>query len=159
MITLKEAPYNISDDGDGTKSNYDSLSVEFINNAKVILQKKNFQFPNDEKFNSKILEVFGFELSKYKNSIFVLEPSMFPEVAIRKENFVFIQDSNTNSRDYLNPDLLYQFNSYIFYNTPVSYQWLQTYEQELLYNLFIHYGYNSDKKLVESVLSNFGFKS
>ncbi|SFI49894.1 SH3 domain-containing protein [Halpernia frigidisoli] len=159
MNSLKEAPYNISDEGDGTKSNYDNLSLEFINKAKKILEQRRFQFPNEENFNLGIQEVFGFQLSEYQNIIFALQPSMFPEVAIRKENFVFIQDPSANSPEYLNPDLLYHFNSYIFYNTPVSYLWLQTHEQDVLYNLVIHYGYNKDKKLVQTVFKKFDFNS
>ena len=159
MNTLKEAPYNISDDGDGTKSNYDDLSPEYINKAKKLLEQRRFQFPSEDNFNWRIQEIFGFQLSEYQNKIFALQPSMFPEIAIRKENFVFIQDPGGNSPEYLNPDLLFHFNSYIFYSTPVSYLWLQTHGQDILYNLVIHYGYNKDKKLVEAVFKKFDFNS
>ncbi len=159
MNSLKQAPYNISDEGDGTKSNYDNLSIEFINKAKKILERRRFQFPNEENFNQKILEVYGFNLKEYKNSIFALQPSMFPEVAIRKENFIFLQDANANAPDFLNPELLYHYNSYIFYKTPVSFVWLQSNSPEVLKNLVVHYGYNKDKKLVETIFKKFDFNS
>lgn len=159
MNSLKQAPYNISDEGDGTKSNYDNLSIEFINKAKKILEQRRFQFPNEENFNQKILEVYGFNLKEYKNSIFALQPSMFPEVVIRKENFIFLQDANANAPDFLNPELLYHYNSYIFYKTPVSFVWLQSNSPEVLKNLVVHYGYNKDKKLVETIFKKFDFNS
>ena len=42
MNSLKIAPYNITDEGDGTKSNYDDLSPEFINKAKKVLEQRKF---------------------------------------------------------------------------------------------------------------------
>lgn len=159
MKNLKEAPYNLSDEGDGNKYNYDSLSVEIINSAKLMLESKKFQFPTNGNFDKKIQEVFGFQLSEYKNSIFVLEPSMFPEVAIRKHNFVLIQDSDLDTSDFLNPDLLYHYNAYVFYKSQDSFLWLEKNDPEILNNLVIHYGYTGDKKLVENVLKNYDFES
>ena len=159
MNALKDAPYNISDDGDGTKSNYDNLSLEFISKAKQILDQRRFQFPNEEVFNQKILDVFGYNLKEYRNSIFALQPSMFPEIAIRKEKFIFLQDANANEPDFINTELLYHYNSYIFHNTPVSYVWLQANSPEILKDLVVHYGYNKDKKLVENVFKTFDFNS
>lgn len=159
MNSLKQAPYNISDEGDGTKSNYDNLSIEFISKAKKILEQRRFQFSNGENFDQKILEVYGFNLEEYHNSIFALQPAMFPEVAIRKENFIFLQDANANEPDFINPELLYHYNSYIFYKTPVSFVWLQSNSPEVLKDLVVHYGYNKDKKLVESIFKKIDFNS
>ncbi|MDN3694169.1 SH3 domain-containing protein [Chryseobacterium tructae] len=80
-------------------------------------------------------------------------------MAIRKDQFIFIQDANANEPEFINPDLLYHFNSYVFYNTPVSYIWLQSNSPNLLYDLVVHYGYNKDKKLVESIFKKFDFNS
>lgn len=84
---------------------------------------------------------------------------MFPEVAIEENKFIFIQDAGADEPDFINPDLLYHFNSYVFYNTPVSYIWLQTNNSNLLYDLVVYYGYNKDKKLVEAVFKKFDFNS
>lgn len=157
--SLKDKPYNITDEGDGTKSNYDDLSPEFINKAKKVLEQRKFQFPDENTFNQKILDVFSFNLKDYKNSIIALRPAMFPEVAIKENKFIFIQDAGATEPEFINPDLLYHFNSYIFYNTPVSYVWLQTNNSNLLYDLVVYYGYNKDKKLVESVFKKFDFNS
>ncbi|MEN5308687.1 SH3 domain-containing protein [Chryseobacterium cucumeris] len=159
MNSLKTAPYNITDEGDGTKSNYDDLSPEFINKAKKVLEQRKFQFPDENTFNQKILDVFSFNLKDYKNSIIALRPAMFPEVAIKENKFIFIQDAGAAEPEFINPDLLYHFNSYIFYNTPVSYVWLQTNNSNLLYDLVVYYGYNKNKKLVESVFKKFDFNS
>ncbi|MDR6485794.1 hypothetical protein J2799_000279 [Chryseobacterium vietnamense] len=158
IISLKDAHYNITDEGDGTKSNYDDLS-EFINKAKKVLEQRKFQFPDENTFNQKILDVFSFNLKDYKNSIIALRPAMFPEVAIKENKFIFIQDAGAAEPEFINPDLLYHFNSYVFYNTPVSYVWLQTNNSNLLYDLVVYYGYNRDKKLVESVFKKFDFNS
>lgn len=157
--SLKDKPYNITDEGDGTKSNYDDLSPEFINKVKKVLEQRKFQFPDENTFNQKILDVFSFNLKDYKNSIIALRPAMFPEVAIKENKFIFIQDAGASEPEFINPDLLYHFNSYIFYNTPVSYVWLQTNNSSLLYDLVVYYGYNKDKKLVESVFKKFDFNS
>ena len=114
MNALKTAPYNITDDGDGTKSNYDDLSSDFINKAKKILEQKRFVFPDEKIFNQKVLDVFHFNLKEYQNSIVALRPAMFPEVAIRKSRFIFIQDAGAEEPEFINPELLYHFNSYIF---------------------------------------------
>lgn len=159
MISLKDTPYNITDEGDGTKSNYDDLSPEFINKAKKILEQRKFQFSDENTFNQKILDKFSFNLKDYKNSIIALRPAMFPEVAIEENKFIFIQDAGADEPDFINPDLLYHFNSYVFYNTPVSYIWLQTNNSNLLYDLVVYYGYNKDKKLVEAVFKKFDFNS
>ncbi|MCS4302310.1 SH3 domain-containing protein [Chryseobacterium sp. BIGb0232] len=159
MNSLKNAPYNITDEGDGTKSNYDDLSPEFIKTAKKILAQRKFQFPDENTFNHKVAEVFSINLKEYSNPIIALRLSMFPEVAIRENQFIFIQDANANEPEFINPDLLYHFNSYVFYNTPVSYVWLQSNSSNLLYDLVVHYGYNKDKKLVESIFKKFDFNS
>lgn len=159
MNSLKTAPYNITDEGDGTKSNYDDLSPEFINKAKKVLEQRKFQFPDENTFNQKILDVFSFNLKDYKNSIIALRPAMFPEVAIKENKFIFIQNAGAAEPEFINPDLLYHFNSYIFYNSPVSYVWLQTNNSNLLYDLVVYYGYNKNKKLVESVFKKFDFNS
>ncbi|MEJ5104740.1 SH3 domain-containing protein [Chryseobacterium sp. MYb328] len=159
ITSLKKAPYNITDDGDGTKSNYDDLSPEFIKTAKKILEQRKFQFPDENTFNHKVSEVFSINLKEYSNPIIALRLSMFPEVAIRESQFIFIQDANANEPEFINPDLLYHFNSYVFYNTPVSYVWLQSNSYNLLYDLVVHYGYNKDKKLVESIFKKFDFNS
>ncbi|MDN3694168.1 hypothetical protein QWZ06_18750 [Chryseobacterium tructae] len=40
ITSLKNAPYNITDEGDGTKSNYDDLSPEFIKTEKKNIRPK-----------------------------------------------------------------------------------------------------------------------
>lgn len=157
--SLKNAPYNITDEGDGTKSNYDDLSPEFIRTEKKILDQRKFQFPDENTFNHKVEEVFSINLKEYSNPIIALRPSVFPEVAIREDQFIFIQDASANEPEFINPDLLYRFNSYVFYNTPVSYIWLQSNSPNLLYDLVVHYGYNKDKKLVESIFKKYDFNS
>ncbi|MCW1963016.1 SH3 domain-containing protein [Chryseobacterium viscerum] len=156
IISLRD---NITDEGDGTKSNYDDLSPEFINKAKKVLEQRKFQFPDQNTFNQKILDVFSFNLKDYKNSIIALRPAMFPEVAIKENKFIFVQDAGADEPEFINSDLLYHFNSYVFYNTPISYVWLQTNNSNLLYDLVVYYGYNKDKKLVESVFKKFDFNS
>ena len=159
MNVNKEAPYNISDEGDGTKFNYDDFSQDLIIKAKKTLEQRKFQFPSDEIFNQRVLEVFGFNLKEYRNSIIALQPSMFPEVALRKDKFIIIQDANANEPDFINNELLYHLNSYIFYKTQVSYVWLNANAKEELYDLVIHFGYNKDKKLVSTDFEKFDFNS
>jgi len=159
MNSLKTAPYNITDDGDGMKSNYDDLSSDFINKAKKILEQKRFVFPDEKIFNQRVLDVFHFNLKEYQNSIIALRPAMFPEVAIRKSRFIFIQDAGAEEPEFINPELLYHFNSYIFNKSEVSFVWLMANAQDVLFDLVRHYGYNEDKKLVEIVFSKFDFNS
>lgn len=159
ITLLKNAPYNSTDEGDGTKSNYDNLPSELINTAKKILEQRKFRFPDDAAFNRKVSEVFSLNPAEYSNPVIALRPSMFPEIAVKENKFVFIQDADANEPDFINPDLLYHFNSYIFYNNPASYAWLQKNETYLLYDLVVHYGYNKDKKLVETVFRKFDFNS
>ena len=155
--SLKNAPYNITDEGDGTKSNYDDLSPDFIRTAKKILEQRKFQFPDEKTFNQKVSEVFSFNLKNYTNSIIALRPAMFPEVAIRKDKFIFIQDANANEPKFINPDLLYHFNSYVFYNTSASYAWLQANSPDLLYDLAVHYGYQKEKNILFIIQDPDGF--
>lgn len=159
MNTLKEAPYNLADEGDGTKSNYDNLSLEFITKAKIILEQKRFQFPNEEDFNKKVLEVFGFNLIEYRNLNFALQPSMFPEIALRSKKFIFLQDPDANEPEFINSELLYHYNSFVFHDAPVSYVWLQSNAPEVLHDLVVHYGYNKNKKLVEDIFKKIDFNS
>ncbi|WP_175550412.1 SH3 domain-containing protein [Chryseobacterium vrystaatense] len=159
MNSLKSAPYNRTDEGDGTESNYNNLSPDFINKTKKILEQRQYQFPDENSFNHKISKVFSFCPKEYANSIITLRPGMFPEVAIRKDRFILIQDASANSPDFISPDLLYHFNSYIFYNAPLSYTWLESNNPDVLFDLVVYYGYNDDKKIVEKVFEKFDFNS
>ncbi|CAM3056692.1 hypothetical protein DRF59_17345 [Chryseobacterium flavum] len=51
-----------------------------------------------------------------KKAIIALRPAMFPEVAIRTNRFIFVQDPDTGEPEFINPDLFYHFNTYIFHN-------------------------------------------
>ena len=51
---MKQAPYNISEEGEGLKFNYDSLSSKLIEHGKKSLKNMNFKFPSNQVFHEKI---------------------------------------------------------------------------------------------------------
>ncbi len=157
MDNLNNAPYNTSELGDGLKYNYDTLSLDYINKVKTSLTNRNFKFLDKEQFREKILEVFNFNIDDYKNNIIVLRPAMFTEIAIKNQNFILIEDSETDDRESINSDLEYYYNSYVFHNDKISFNWLKFNEKEVLNNLVIEYGYNKDKELVKFVFKDFDF--
>ena len=158
MNEINEAPYNISDLGDGKKFNYDTLSIDYINKVKTSLIKNNFKFPDEQTFRKRTLEVFKVNLYDYKNNIIVLRPAMFTEIAIKESRFILIEDEETDgSENAVNENLELYYNSYVFYEDKIAFNWLKSRYKQQLIDLVVQYGYNSDKELVKIVFKNFDF--
>jgi len=154
----KDAPYNLKDLGDGKKFNYDTLSIDYINKVKTSLIKNNFKFPDEQTLRKRTLEVFKVNLYDYKNNIIVLRPAMFTEIAIKESRFILIEDEETDgSENAVNENLELYYNSYVFYEDKIAFNWLKSRYKEQLIDLVVQYGYNSDKELVKIVFKNFDF--
>ncbi|WDF64937.1 SH3 domain-containing protein [Flavobacterium sp. KACC 22763] len=154
----KEAPYNLTDLGDGKKFNYDTLSIDYINKVKTSLIKSNFKFPDEQTFKKRTLEVFKINLYDYKNNIIVLRPAMFTEIAIKESRFILIEDQETDgSENAINENLEFYYNSYVFYEDKIAFNWLKSRYKQQLIDLVVQYGYNSDKELVKFVFKNYDF--
>lgn len=138
----KTAPYNLTDLGDGKKYNYDTLSVAYIKKVQESLLKREFKFPSQEKFKEKISEVFNIKIYDYKNSIVVLRPAMFTEIAIKEHRFILIEDPETDSDpNNINEDLEYYYNSYVFYGDKKAFNWLKINNEDILKDLGVEYDY------------------
>ncbi len=158
MSDINEAPYNISDIGDGKKFNYDTLSVEYIKKVETSLINNKFKFPDEKIFRDKVLEVFKIDLYDYKNKIIVLRPAMFTEIAIKESKFILVEDEETDgSEDVINDNLELYYNSYVFNGDKIAFNWLKSRNKQRLIDLVVQYGYDSDKELVTFVLKNFDF--
>lgn len=152
------APYNITDVGEGNKYNYDTISTDYIKKIKTSLLSKNFKFPDEQIFKDKVLEVFKINVYDYKNKVVVLRPAMFTEIAIKDEKFVLIEDPETDdSKEAINENLEFYYNSYVFYGDKISFNWLKTRNKQQLIDLVVQYGYDSDKELIKFVFKNFDF--
>jgi hypothetical protein len=159
MNVLNEAPYNISDEGDGLKINYDTLSNKITDKAKKDLVAKRFKFPNDLLFKSRIYEVYNFAIEKYNNKILVLRSAMFPEIAIKNDNYILVQDYEFERNYFINAEYLYYYNDYIFYNNKISFDMLKLKYPESLKDLVVLFGYVSDDKIAKFVLEKYDYKS
>ena len=156
-VSTKQAPYNILEEGDGLKVNYDSLSTYLIDYGKRSLSDMDFRFPSNEEYTQKILEVYGINISQYANSIIALNNSKFPYIALKSENYILYEDSDVDNEYLINQEDLFHYNNYIFYGDKGSYNLLKTKNPNLLNDLVIEFGYNKDKELTKYVLSNFDF--
>lgn len=155
---VNEAPYNISDIGDGKKFNYDTLSVDYMNKVKTSLINNNFKFPDEQAFKKRTLEVFKINLYDYKNNIIALRPAMFTEIAIKESRFILIEDEETDgSENTINENLELYYNSYVFYEDKIAFNWLKSRYKQRLIDLVVQYGYDSDKELVKFVFKNLDF--
>lgn len=159
MNVLNEAPYNISDAGDGLKINYDTLSSQITDKAKKNLVTKGFKFPNDLIFENRIYEVYNFDIDNYNNKILVLRNAMFPEIAIKNDNYILIQDYEFEDNDFINAEYLYYYNDYIFYNNKTSFEILKLKYPESLKDLVVMFGYVTDDKIAKFVLDKYDYKS
>ena len=157
LASTKQAPYNILEEGDGLKVNYDSLSTDLIDYGKRSLSDMDFRFPSNEEYTQKILEVYGINISQYANSIIDLNHSKFPYIAMKSENYILYEDSDVDNEYLINQEDLFHYNNYIFYRDKGSYNLLKTKNPNLLNDLVIEFGYNKDKELTKYVLSNFDF--
>ncbi|WP_175549588.1 SH3 domain-containing protein [Chryseobacterium polytrichastri] len=157
MEELISAPYNIVNEGDGKKFNYDSLSTHIITQGLKSLQQFNYKFPEKEVFNSRIKDVFSIDVTKYKNDIVALRISDFPEIAIKNQNYILIQDSDSDNEFYINQNILYYYNKYIFNKDNLSLNLLKMQAPYLIKDLVVHYGYNKDKDLMKFVFKDFPF--
>ena len=157
--SLKTAPYNISKEGDGITFNYDTLSVEYIALANKSLIDRSYKFTTDKTFETRIKDIFEFDITQYKNKIVVLKPSMFPNIAIKEKNFVLIEDPDFDSKEKINTDLLFYYNNYLFNNDRVAYNYLKLNQSILLKDLVRLFGYNKDKELVKFAFDGFDFNN
>ena len=155
--STKQAPYNILEEGDGLKVNYDSLSTDLIDYGKRSLSDMDFRFPSNEEYTQKILEIYGIDISQYANSIIALNNSKFPYIALKSENYILYEDSDVDNEYLINREDLFHYNNYIFNGDKGSYNLLKTKNPNLLNDLVIEFGYNKDKELTKYVLSNFDF--
>ena len=112
---MKQAPYNILEEGDGLKVNYDSLSTDLIDYGKRSLSDMDFRFPSNEEYTQKILEVYGINISQYANSIIALNNSKFPYIALKSENYILYEDSDVDNEYLINQADLFHYNNYIFF--------------------------------------------
>ena len=154
---MKQAPYNILEEGDGLKVNYDSLSTDLIDYGKRSLSDMDFRFPPNEEYAQKILEIYGIDISQYANSIIALNNAKFPYIALKSENYILYEDSDVDNEYLINQADLFHYNNYIFYGNKGSYNLLKAKNPNLLNDLVIEFGYNKDKELTKYVLSNFDF--
>lgn len=159
MDSLKNAPYNISDEGDGIKFNYDTLSPKYITLATKSLKDKTFKFPDNTNFENTIKEVFEFDIAQYKNKIVVIKPSKFPNIAVKEYNFILLEDPEYDDTEGINSDLLFFYNNYLFNNDRDSYNYLKLNQPILLKDLVISFGYNKDKELVRFAFEKFDFNN
>jgi len=159
MNVLNEAPYNVSDAGDGLKINYDTLSNQITDKAKKNLVAKGFKFPNDLVFKNRIYEVYNFDIDKYNNKILVLRNAMFPEIAIKNDNYILIQDYEFEENDFINAEYLYYYNDYIFYDSKTSFEMLKLKYPESLKDLVVMFGYVIDDKIAKFVLDKYDYES
>ncbi|MCV9926103.1 SH3 domain-containing protein [Flavobacterium sp. LS1R49] len=157
MNDSKNAPYNITDIGDGVKYNYDTLSVDYIKKVKTSLLNRKFKFLDEQKFKDKVFEVYNINVYDYKNKIVALRPAMFTEIAIKEDKFILIEDPETDDSDVINDNLEYYYNSYVFYDDKVALNWLKLNNKQQLIDLVVDYGYSSDKELVKFVFKDFDF--
>ncbi|MEO8236650.1 MAG: SH3 domain-containing protein [Flavobacterium sp.] len=155
---INVAPYNTALAEDGVKYNYDTLSADYIKKVKISLLNKNFKFPDEQKFKDKVFEVFNINVYDYKNKIVVLRTAMFTEIAIKEDKFILIEDTETdNSKDAINDNLEYYYNSYVFYGDKIAFNWLKSRNKQQLIDLVVQYGYDSDKELIKFVFKDFDF--
>lgn len=153
----KEAPYNLSDEGDGTQSSYDNLNPKIIEKGKKELVSYGYKFPTHHFFRERVYKVFGIDAFKLKNSIVALRASDFPEIVIKKDNYILVQDSDSENDFFINPQMLFFYNNYIFYNDRNSFNQLKITNPYLLTDLVVQYGYNEDKQLITFVFRNYDF--
>lgn len=159
MNNSKEAPYNIENEGDGIKYNYDTLSGKLIESGKEALQSFNFKFPGNEEFARKIKEVYNWDINVYKNPVIVLRQSKFPEIVIKKENYILFQSPDSDNEFDLDKNNLFYYNQYVFYNDRNYFNLLKMKDPYILKDLVIAYGYNEDKELVKYVFNDFDFSN
>ncbi|SIS65219.1 SH3 domain-containing protein [Chryseobacterium ureilyticum] len=155
----KTAPYNVSQVGDGKKFNYDNFSIEIIEKAKKDLKNFGFKFPAREIFRERILKVYGMDIFKYDNNIIALRPSDFPEIVIKNENYILVQDSDSNNEFFINSEMLYYYNKFVFYNDKNAFNLLKAINPYLLKDLVIVYGYDEDKELIKYVFKDYDFSN
>ncbi len=154
---MKQAPYNISEEGEGLKFNYDSLSSKLIEHGKKSLKNMNFKFPSNQVFHEKIKEIYNWDINEYSNKNIALNNSMFPYIAIKDENYILFQDSDIDSEFLVDQIDLYHYNNYIFNDNRASYNILRAKNSILLKDLVVLFGYNKDIELTKYVLNNFNF--
>lgn len=160
LANSKTAPYNLTDLGDGSKFNYDTLSTDYIKKVKISIQSRKFKFPDKQKFKDRIFEVFNINIYDFNNKIVVLRPAMFTEIAIKEDRFVLVEDAETDDNaKIINDDFEYYYNSYVFYGNKEALNWLKSHNKENLNNLVIEYGYGSDIDLLRFVLKDLDFEN
>lgn len=155
----KAVPYNISQEGDGEKFDYNDFNIEIIKKAKKDLNNLGFKFPVQETFKERILKVYGMDVFKYENNIIALRPSDFPEIVIKNENFILVQDSDSNNEFFINPEMLFNYNKFVFYKDKNAFNLLKIINPYLLKDLVIVYGYDEDKELIKYVLKDYDFSN
>lgn len=159
MNINKEAPYNIVDEGDGKKFNFDKLSIDITTFGTTSLKNFNYKFPDYDLFTKKIQTVFGININDYNNTIIALRISDFPEIALKQNKYILIQDSDSENKYSINSEVLYHFNKYIFYDDLTSLNILKLKDPYLLKDLVTYYGYNTDKNLMSFVFKDFDFEN
>jgi hypothetical protein len=155
--TLKIAPYNTTDIGDGVKYNYDTLSVDYMKKVKNSLLNRKFKFLDEQKFKDKVFEVYNINVYDYTNKLVVLRPAMFTEIAIKEDKFILIEDPETDDSESINDNLEYYYNNYVFYGDKTAFNWLKMNNKQQLIDLVVQYGYNADKELLNFVFKDFDF--
>ncbi|MDR2238725.1 MAG: SH3 domain-containing protein [Chryseobacterium sp.] len=154
-----KAPYNLVEQGDNTPFNYDNLSPDIIEYGAGTLAGFKYKFPDYTLFSKRISEVYQVNIDEYINSIIALRMSDFPEIAIKKKSYVLIQDSDTEAKYAISPDILYHYNQYIFYKDHTALKILKMRDPYLVKDLVLYYGYNEDKDLVDFALKGFDFSN
>lgn len=159
MNSQNKAPYNLVEEGDNTKFNYDNLSPDIINYGAKSLENFNYKFPDSELFSKRISEVYGVNIDEYTNRIVALRMSDFPEIAIKNKAYILIQDSDSDAKYSITPDILYQYNKFIVYKDKTALKILKMRDPYLAKDLVLYYGYNEDKDLVSFALKDFDFSN
>ncbi|WP_160139944.1 SH3 domain-containing protein [Chryseobacterium sp. c4a] len=154
-----KAPYNLIEEGDNTKFDYDNLSPDIINYGAKSLENFKFKFPDSELFSKRISEVYGINIDQYTNNILALRISDFPEIAIKNKKYILIQDSDSDTKYAITPDILYNYNKYLFYKDNTALKILKMRDPYLVKDLVLYYGYNEDKDLVGFAFKGFDFSN
>ena len=153
------ANHRVSKVEDGNKFDDDDFSTDIITKAKKNLDSLGFKFPAKEQFRERILKVYGIDISKYDNNIIALRPADFPEIVIKNDQFILVQDSDSGNQFFINPEMLVYYNKFVFYKDKSAFNLLKSINPYLLKDLVIVYGFDEDKDLVKYVLKDYDFSN
>ena len=135
----------ISSENIATKKVADSMK-NMENERKLFLTKSGFKFPSTQDFQSKIKQIFGYDIKEKTSDIIEVElnPLIDDEpnslIIYRKDRFV---DLNIHSEVYDDKLYLLAFNNYLFYGKKSDFAYMQK-DLYHIYELVQDFGYWDD---------------